>query len=78
MGKNITQYIMKKSFTLLATITFQNLFYASTFNDILSKEDNIEEHEKMWTLLKNHFRTKSYTFINSIINIFLFECNYLI
>ena len=49
---------MKKSFTLLATITFQNLFYASAFNDILSKEDNIEEHEKMWTLLKNHFRTK--------------------
>ena len=49
---------MKKSFTLLATITFQNLFYASAFNDILSKEDNIEEHEKMWILLKNHFRTK--------------------
>lgn len=49
---------MKKSFTLLATITFQNLFYASAFNDILSKEDNIEEHEKMWVLLKNHFRTK--------------------
>ena len=49
---------MKKSFTLLATITFQNLFYASAFYDILSKEDNIEEHENMWTLLKNHFRTK--------------------
>ena len=58
MGKNIKLYIMKKSFTLLATITFQNLFYASAFYDILSKEDNIEEHEKMWTLLKNHFRTK--------------------
>lgn len=58
MDKNITLHIMKKSFTLLATITFQNLFYASAFNDILSKEDNIEEHEKMWVLLKNHFRTK--------------------
>ena len=58
MDKNITLHIMKKSFTLLATITFQNLFYASAFNDILSQEDNIEEHEKMWTLLKNHFRTK--------------------
>lgn len=49
---------MKKIFILLVTITFQNLFYANTFNDILSKEDNIEEHKKMWTLLKNHFRTK--------------------
>ena len=49
---------MKKIFTLLATIIFQNLFYASAFNDILPKEDNIEEHEKMQTLLKNHFRTK--------------------
>ena len=49
---------MKKIFIFLATITFQNLFYASTFNHILSKEDNIEEHKKMWTLLKNYFKTK--------------------
>ena len=49
---------MKKILAILVIITSQNLFHASTFNDILSEEDNLKEYEKMWNLYKQHFRTK--------------------
>lgn len=45
----------KKIFVLL--LVFKNI-YAQNFFNILSKEDNLIENERMWVLFKKHFRKK--------------------